>query len=611
MTLYDFLPSGNGYKVRLLLRQLSIPYELIEMDITRGETRTPEFLAKNPNGRIPLIELEDGRFLAESGAILFYFAEGTRFLPADRYQRVLAYQWLFNGTSISAVTTSLLTLNNVGKTGAGSYSVVVTNTAGSVTSTVAQLTVTLPPALVQVASGTSTADGTVTLPLNLVASGTENALGFTLNFDPTLLTYQGVVLGTGTTGASLLPNANQAALGHLGVAISMPAGVTLAAGTQQVVVVTFASQILTAATSTSIGFGDAPVKRQLSDVSGNPLPANYSSGTVLLPASLFEGDAYPRPNGDEALSISDWVLVGRYVARLDSPTNSVEFQKADCAPRTTLGDGALTVSDWVQAGRFAAGLDPMTRVGGPSTEVPAVLATTTTSVARKTQTNPRQVRIVAPALAQGQSGTVEVELEAQGDENALAFSLGFDPAQLVFTGATAGDSSSGAVLNINAGQAAQGHLGVVLALKANAIFAAGSKQLVKASFRPTASQNGSARIFFTDQPNDRIMKWSTDGQITTFLQPCGRANGLYFDHKGNLLACADEKNALWSISPSKQVTVLVKDYQGKLLNGPNDLWVRPDDGILVRDLNANSRIDNVTEMFGGASSGFSVMPTVR
>jgi glutathione S-transferase len=93
--LYDFLPSGNGYKVRLLLRQLSIPYELIEMDITRGETRTPEFLAKNPNGRIPLIELDDGRFLAESGAILFYFAEGTRFLPSDRWKRAEVLQWMF------------------------------------------------------------------------------------------------------------------------------------------------------------------------------------------------------------------------------------------------------------------------------------------------------------------------------------------------------------------------------------------------------------------------------------------------------------------------------------------------------------------------------------
>ncbi len=93
--LYDFLPSGNGYKIRLLLHQLAIPYELVQMDITRGETRTPEFLAKNPNGRIPLIELEDGRLLAESGAILFYFAEGTRFLPADRWERVQVLQWMF------------------------------------------------------------------------------------------------------------------------------------------------------------------------------------------------------------------------------------------------------------------------------------------------------------------------------------------------------------------------------------------------------------------------------------------------------------------------------------------------------------------------------------
>ncbi len=93
--LYDFLPSGNGYKIRLLLHQLAIPYELVQVDITRGETRTPEFLAKNPNGRIPLIELEDGRLLAESGAILFYFAEGTRFLPADRWERAQVLQWMF------------------------------------------------------------------------------------------------------------------------------------------------------------------------------------------------------------------------------------------------------------------------------------------------------------------------------------------------------------------------------------------------------------------------------------------------------------------------------------------------------------------------------------
>jgi len=93
--LYDFLRSGNGYKVRLLLRQLGIPYELVEMDITKGETRTAEFLAKNPNGRIPLIELDGGRLLAESGAILVYFADGTPFFPDDRWERAQVLQWMF------------------------------------------------------------------------------------------------------------------------------------------------------------------------------------------------------------------------------------------------------------------------------------------------------------------------------------------------------------------------------------------------------------------------------------------------------------------------------------------------------------------------------------
>src|SRR5437763_15973488 len=98
---------------------------------------------------------------------------------------------------------------------------------------------------------------------------------------------------------------------------------------------------------------------------------------------------------------------------------------------------------------------------------------------------------------------------------------------------------------------------------------------------PAADADGN--VFFTDQPNDRILKWSTDGKLSTFLQPCGRSNGLCFDAKGNLLACADEKNELWRISPDKKVTVVVKDYQGKLLNGPNDLWIRPDQGVYFTD----------------------------
>jgi glutathione S-transferase len=95
LRLYDYLDSGNGYKVRLALAQLSIPYELSLLDIEKGETRTPAFLAKNPNGRIPLLELESGDYLAESNAILCYLGEGTKLLPPPGLDRARVLQWLF------------------------------------------------------------------------------------------------------------------------------------------------------------------------------------------------------------------------------------------------------------------------------------------------------------------------------------------------------------------------------------------------------------------------------------------------------------------------------------------------------------------------------------
>ena len=95
MKLYDFTGSGNGYKTWLLMSQLGLPFQRIERDILKGETRTPEFLAKNPNGRIPTLQLEDGTHLAESDAILWYLAEGTAFAPADRLARAQTLQWMF------------------------------------------------------------------------------------------------------------------------------------------------------------------------------------------------------------------------------------------------------------------------------------------------------------------------------------------------------------------------------------------------------------------------------------------------------------------------------------------------------------------------------------
>lgn len=95
ITIYGMSDSGNSYKPRLLMAKLGRPFRHVETSSRDGSTRTPAYLAKNANGKVPLLELEDGRFLAESNAILLHMAEGTRLLPSDAYQRALVYQWLF------------------------------------------------------------------------------------------------------------------------------------------------------------------------------------------------------------------------------------------------------------------------------------------------------------------------------------------------------------------------------------------------------------------------------------------------------------------------------------------------------------------------------------
>jgi gluconolactonase len=98
---------------------------------------------------------------------------------------------------------------------------------------------------------------------------------------------------------------------------------------------------------------------------------------------------------------------------------------------------------------------------------------------------------------------------------------------------------------------------------------------------PTCDKDGN--LFFVDQPNNRIMEWSVGGKLSTFMQPSQYANGMMFDANGNLIACADEHNQLWSIAPDKTVTVLVTNYQGKVMNGPNDVWVAPNGAMYLTD----------------------------
>jgi glutathione S-transferase len=94
LKLYDYLSSGNCYKIRLLLNQLGIAYQRVPIDIVKGESRTPEFLERNPLGKTPVLEIEPGKYLAESNAIIYYLADGTEILPIDRWERAQVMQWL-------------------------------------------------------------------------------------------------------------------------------------------------------------------------------------------------------------------------------------------------------------------------------------------------------------------------------------------------------------------------------------------------------------------------------------------------------------------------------------------------------------------------------------
>ncbi|WP_416440042.1 SMP-30/gluconolactonase/LRE family protein [Leeuwenhoekiella sp. A16] len=121
------------------------------------------------------------------------------------------------------------------------------------------------------------------------------------------------------------------------------------------------------------------------------------------------------------------------------------------------------------------------------------------------------------------------------------------------------------------------------------------KQLIKAgstpqlladnfSFTEGPAADAAGNVYFTDQPNNRIHKWNaTDGSISVFMEDAGRANGLYFDNDGNLLAAADNKSELWKIAPDRSVQVLLTNFEGKRLNGPNDLWIAPNGTIYFTD----------------------------
>jgi hypothetical protein len=431
----------------------------------------------------------------------------------------LGFQWLFNGANIAGGTNSWLTLTNIQFAQAGAYSVQITNILGTVMSSNATLRVDYPPATVLIANVTGSASAPITVPVLLQANGNENAVSFSVNFDPTVLAYANVGIGSGATRGSLFINTNLVASGKLGVILALPSGSVFSAGTQEVVSVAF-NITTTQAGSSAVTLGNQPTLSQLSDVEASILAANYAGATVTIAAADFEGDVTPRPNGDKNVTLTDWVQEGRYVARLDNPAGASEYQRADCAPQSTRGDGAITVLDWVQAGRYAVGLDRLVPVGGPTADIVPIEPLDNHSSLITESTSGCEVKIVEMSLVQGRSGTVSVVMEAQGTENAAGFSLAFDPTTISFLNASLGSAATGAMVNVNTNDVASGHVGFALALSPGQTFGTGTKEILKLSVQVAASAaTGQSLFTFTDVPVTKVVSDTTAMAVNaTFTQ---------------------------------------------------------------------------------------------
>ncbi len=249
-----------------------------------------------------------------------------------------------------------------------------------------------------------------------------------------------------------------------------------------------------------------------------PLPGGGTSNRLPLTVTGgYEADVAPRPNGTNngTITITDWTQLGRFSSGRDIASNGSEFQRADCAPRSTLGDGRITMADWVQAGRYASALDPVTVAGGPTSPTTNAVSeppddsngesvpdppVNLFGASLKGLSYPEDSRAVyAIALP---DNSVAVACSARGGENAFGFSLNFDPRQWQFVSATSGADARDAAIFVNARRIANGRVGMAMALPPNQKLPVGARQIAVLTFRPRSGNipPSSPVIEFSDSP---------------------------------------------------------------------------------------------------------------
>lgn len=336
------------------------------------------------------------------------------------------------------------------------------------------------PRIVRVVNGYTTPGQNVTVPVELVSQGNENSVGFSLTYNSSLIFNPMVVLGSGATGGSLV--VNNLTAGQIGILVALPAGQAFTAGTRQLVTITF-NTAATMDSNTPVNFSGAPVIRRVADPNADPLPATFNNGFVVFSQGL-EADVANRFTGDGVLAVDDFTQVGNFVAGLDTVNpNYNEFERADCAPRGSKGDGSLDVTDFTQAGRYAAGLDAYQTAGGPTSA--SLFLFNRGQVDKEGSKDaallPRIVRAVNNTTGAGQQVTVSIEIDAEGDEAGVGFTLSYDQSKLSNPVVQLGTGTQGAAL-VPANTMTSGKVGVVLSYFGGPTILAGTRQVVTVRF---------------------------------------------------------------------------------------------------------------------------------
>jgi hypothetical protein len=216
----------------------------------------------------------------------------------------------------------------------------------------------------------------------------------------------------------------------------------------------------------------------------------YAEGRLVATATgsatAYEADVTVRPAGSGTVTVADWTMAGRFAAGLETPPGvGSEFQRADCAPRETLGNGQVSLADWVQAGRYSAGNDPLTAAGGPTAPSGGGGGFAGPMAMRVASRIDNEVRASSAEFKRGEIGALPVEIDTRGDENALSFSITYEPGKVTFLDAVIVESGGKEVhMLVNDRSAAEGRIAIALALLPGQAFSAGTHRLIALRFVP-------------------------------------------------------------------------------------------------------------------------------